>query len=222
MRALLFFTVALFSFMESLAATPAAQESNADPVIAIAPQKDGPAPNVMPVAPQQDSPSPNLPPQASQQDGPSPNAFPEPKADQPKTKPQEKGFVKNIFTTATPKPASQKDREESSRPAPVNVTFVDIDQLQKVIDSLPEEDRRTISAIRVQIATWPREVFDEISAYREFVISSRKVAKQKYALLSQEAKSALETERQLKIKLSPQTAQILESLEVKANRGSHE
>jgi hypothetical protein len=212
MRALLFFTVALFSFTEALAADPAPQESNADSIIAIAPQKDGPAPNVMPVAPQQDSPPPN----------PSPNTLPEPKADQSETKPQEKSFIKNIFTTSTPKPASQKNQEGSSRPAPVNVTFVDIDQLQKVIDSLPEEDRRTISAIRVQIATWPKEVFDEISAYREFVISSRKVAKQKYALLSQEAKSALETERQLKIKLSPQTAQILESLEVKANRGSHE
>jgi hypothetical protein len=192
MRALLFFMAALFSFTGSLAADPAPQEDAAAPVIAIAPH---PAPNAMPAPPPL-----------------------EPKADQPETKPEEKSFIKNIFTTSTPKPVSQKDKEESLRREPVRATFVDIDQLQKVIDSLPEEDRRTISAIRAQISTWPKEVFDEISAYREFVISSRKVAKQKYTLLSQEAKSALETERQLKIKLSPQTAQILESLEVKANR----
>jgi hypothetical protein len=191
--------------MEALAADPAPQENNAAPnIIAIAPQQDGPAPNEMPAAPQPESPAPNMP--------------PAPKDDKSETKPREKSFIKNIFTTPTPKLASQNDKEESPRTEPTSMTFVDIDQLQKVIDSLPEEDRRTISAIRAQITTWPREVFDEISAYREFVISSRKVAKQKYALLSQEAKSALETERQLKIKLSPQTARILESLEVKTNR----
>jgi hypothetical protein len=133
--------------------------------------------------------------------------------------------VKNIFSFGNSagkdkKPYKSNSDENGLEPRetkPFQTQIVDIDQLQKIIDSFPEDDRRTIKAVKVQIATWPKEIFDEISAYREFVISSRRVAKQKYSLLSQEAKSALETERQLKQKLSPDTARTLENLEVRNN-----
>ena len=99
----------------------------------------------------------------------------------------------------------------------IKKTVVNAEQLQKIISSLPEKEKKIISAIKAQITTWPKEVFDEISSYREFVIGARKIAKQKYAFLSQEARRALETEKQLKEKLSPSTIKTLENLEVKVN-----
>lgn len=96
--------------------------------------------------------------------------------------------------------------------------IIDTDQLQSMIDKLPEKDKNTLSAIKTQIATWPPIVFEEISAYREFVINSRKIAQQKYESLSAEAKSALESEKQLKAQLSPQTIQTLEALDVTASK----
>ena len=145
-----------------------------------------------------------------------------PRSDKP-----EAGVVKRIFAPSftadndiKAKSNGKNNDENSVKPTKPDLSqarIIDIDQLQKIIDSFPEEDRRTIKAIKVQIATWPKEVFDEISSYREFVISARRIAKQKYTLLSPEAKSALETERQLKQKLSPATAKILEELEIKNN-----
>jgi len=134
----------------------------------------------------------------------------------PKPKPQKKSLVKNVFTAAVKKKKA-KDSKDSKQAKAVKKKIVDLDQVQEIIDSLPEQDKRIISAVRVQISTWPKEVFDEISAYREFVISARNIAKQKYTMLSPEAKNALETEKQLKAKLSPSTAQTLEGLEVKIN-----
>jgi hypothetical protein len=123
---------------------------------------------------------------------------------------------KNPFAFAfkSNKEAVSKEAQQANEVKAVQVQTVDTDQLQKIIDSLPAEDKRTISAIKAQIATWPKEVFDEITAYREFVINSRKIAKQKYLLLSPEAKSALEAEVQIKAGLSPSTASTLENLQV--------
>ncbi len=92
-------------------------------------------------------------------------------------------------------------------------TSVDTDQLQAIIEKLPPSDQKVLSAVRTQIATWPQEIFEEISSYREFVIGARKIAQQKYDLLSQEAKSALESEKQLKAQLSSETVQKLEALD---------
>lgn len=96
--------------------------------------------------------------------------------------------------------------------------IIDTDQLQSMIDKLPEKDKNTLSAIKTQIATWPPAVFEEISAYREFVINARKIAQQKYESLSAEAKAALESEKQLKAQLSPETIQTLEALDVAASK----
>ena len=127
-----------------------------------------------------------------------------------KIKEKEKKFVKSILTPAQPKKQDKKSKKIIISKKKV----IEIDQLKEIIDSFPEKDRKIITTIRKQITTWPKEVFDEISDYREFIISARKVAQQKYDLLSPEAKSALETERHLKSKLSTNTVRTLESLEV--------
>ena len=139
---------------------------------------------------------------------------PEEKQPQPQSK---KGFVKSIFNTSLGTGNKNKKEKTTKHLKVLKEKIVDVDQLQEIIDDLPAKDKRIITSVKVQISTWPKEVFDEISEYREFVISSRKFAKQKYELLSPEAKTALETEKQLKARLSPETANILESLEVKSS-----
>ena len=158
---------------------------------------------------------------------PQPQPQPQPQAQQPQlqkpekkqnTQPQtKKGFVKSIFNTSLGTENKNKKEKTNKHLKVLKEKIVDVDQLQEIIDDLPAKDKRIITSVKVQISTWPKEVFDEISEYREFVISSRKVAKQKYELLSPEAKTALETEKQLKARLSPETANILESLEVKSS-----
>ncbi|NRA73572.1 MAG: hypothetical protein HRU36_02350 [Rickettsiales bacterium] len=127
-----------------------------------------------------------------------------------KTKNQDKSFVKSIFASSIKKESTEKSK--TTTPSKKNI--IKIDQLKEIIDSLPEQDKKTLVTIRKQISTWPKEVFDEISDYREFIINSRNIAQQKYELLSQEAKKALETERHLKSKLSQSTIKTLENLEV--------
>ena len=111
----------------------------------------------------------------------------------------------------------QETKAKTKKVKATKKTIVGVDELKKIIDSLPEKDRKIISAIKKQISTWPKEVFDEISDYREFIISSRNIAQYKYSLLSPEAKSALETERHLKAKLSQDTVRTLETLKVNIN-----
>lgn len=114
--------------------------------------------------------------------------------------------------------ADQKSEGEPLKKRVLEKNLIDTDQLQAMIDKLPENDKKTLSAIKTQIATWSPEIFEEISAYREFVINSRKIAQQKYESLSPEAKSALESEKQLKAQLSQETIQALEALDVSASK----
>ena len=131
-----------------------------------------------------------------------------------KNKSQEKTFIKSILAPSLKEKNEQEKGKKSKKITASKKKVIDIDQLKEIIDSLPSQDKKIITSIRKQIATWPREVFDEISDYREFIISARKVAQQKYDLLSPEAKSALESEKHLKSKLSKNTVATLESLEV--------
>ena len=128
---------------------------------------------------------------------------------------KEEATSKSVFVSpAKEQKNGKEENKKKKRVKKVKSRPISVEELQKIMDGLPEQDRKIVGSVRTQIAAWPRKVFEEISAYREFVINARNIAKRKYASLSPEAKSALETEKELKSRLSPTTMKILEELEV--------
>ena len=90
------------------------------------------------------------------------------------------------------------------------------EQLEELINQLSTAERNTIIKIQKEIADWPKSVFDEVSNYREFVITARKLAIEKYNKLSPEAQQAIEKEKNLKKQLTPTTIKFLESVQLRA------
>lgn len=90
-----------------------------------------------------------------------------------------------------------------------NVWAQDVDQ---VIASLDEKDRNEISAIRQEIASWPKALRDEIKNYQEFVIMLRAQLKTKYDGLSQDAKNAMKKEEEMVGQLSQEAVTALEKI----------
>lgn len=126
-----------------------------------------------------------------------------------------KTLLKSFFS---PEESVQKGEGERLKKRVIEKSAIDTDQLQVIMDKFPDNDKNILGAIKTQIATWPPEIFEEISSYREFVINARKIAQQKYESLSQEAKMALETEKKLKSQLTEDTTRGLEALDVTASR----
>lgn len=120
----------------------------------------------------------------------------------------------NIHNTQTNKDghttiSADKDSTENKHTAEKKKIILTVDELQNILDKFTAEDKKTMKGIQDQITSWPENVFTEIRAYREFVISSRKKAEEKYKTLSEEAKEAINIEKDLKSKLSPEALKTL-------------
>ena len=89
-------------------------------------------------------------------------------------------------------------------------------QLEEIISKLSTKEKDSILKIQKEISEWPKSIFDEISNYREFVITARKIAAEKYNKLSPEARQALERETNLKSQLSPETVKFLETVQLRS------
>ncbi len=89
-------------------------------------------------------------------------------------------------------------------------------QLEEIIDKLSATERNAIMKIQKEIAEWPKSVFEEISNYREFVMTARKIATDKYHNMSPEARTALQKEKELKAQLTPATIQFLETIQLRS------
>lgn len=89
-------------------------------------------------------------------------------------------------------------------------------QLEEIIDKLSTAERNSIIKIQKEIAEWPKSVFEEISNYREFVMTARKIAIEKYHNMSPEARTALEKEKSLKAQLTPATINFLETVQLRS------
>lgn len=87
-------------------------------------------------------------------------------------------------------------------------------ELQKIIDSLPDQDKTAITKIKEKIAGWPDEIFAEVRNYNEFLIEANRQAHKRYNKLSPAAREALTTERELKKSLSPDAVTILSDIHV--------
>lgn len=89
-------------------------------------------------------------------------------------------------------------------------------QLEEIIDKLSTTERNAIIKIQKEIAEWPKSIFQEISNYREFVMTARKIAIDKYNNMSPEARTALQKEKELKAQLTPATIQFLETIQLRS------
>ena len=87
-------------------------------------------------------------------------------------------------------------------------------ELQRILDALPEKDKKIIKALQKQIAKWPEATFREVREYNEFMMIANKIAKEKYSNLSAAAKKALESEESLKKNLSSDALTSLSTLHV--------
>jgi len=88
------------------------------------------------------------------------------------------------------------------------------ENIQQVLNKLTDTDKQVLKQIQDQISTWPREVFEEIRAYKTFVIEARKKAEALYSALSPEAKEAMKIEQDLKGKLSPNAVTVLGNVDL--------
>ena len=114
------------------------------------------------------------------------------------------------------KRAPLADEQKATQLLNQKTVYVTDKQLEDLINKLSPTERDAITKIQKEIANWPKSVFDEISNYREFVITARKIATEKYHSLSPEALQALETEKALKASLSPETVNFLETIHLRA------
>lgn len=115
-------------------------------------------------------------------------------------------------TEAPKKTTEEQKAEQLLEQKPLIVTDK---QLEEIIDKLSPTEKATITKIQKEIADWPKSVFQEISNYREFIITARKIAAEKYTNLSPEARQALEKEKSLKAELSPATLKLLETVQLR-------
>ncbi len=112
--------------------------------------------------------------------------------------------------------SAPQDPKQTPAQTPLKKTFLTDEELQAVIAKLPDKEKEIIAKIQNEISLWPKSVFNEISTYREFVMTARKIAEEKYKKLSLEAKNAIDHEKQLKAQLTPETVRILETIQLRA------
>lgn len=119
-----------------------------------------------------------------------------------------------INTKSPPKKTTSEDKAKQL--VDQKTLLVTDKQLEEIIDKLSTAERDAIIKIQKEIADWPKSIFDEISSYREFVITARKIAAEKYSKLTPEARQALDREKSLKAQLSPATIKFLETVQLRA------
>lgn len=90
-----------------------------------------------------------------------------------------------------------------------NAVAEDIDE---VINSLSDADRKVIIDLKQEFASWPKKVTEEVQAYRDFETMLREQAKEKYDALSPDAKGALKKDAELTAKLSPSAMEALKKI----------
>lgn len=93
-------------------------------------------------------------------------------------------------------------------------TMLNKEDVLPILDKLSAEDKKNIEAIQKQILSWPKETFEEVKTYREFVIAAHKKAEDMYNALSPEAKEAISIEAKIKEKLSPDSIKLLEQIRI--------
>ena len=116
-----------------------------------------------------------------------------------------------IGHSATVQPESSKAETKTE---PQDKTLITDENVQQILNKFSDGDKQVLKQIQDQISTWPREVFEEIRAYKTFVIEARKKAEALYSALSPEAKEAMKIEQTLKDKLSPNAVAVLGSIEL--------
>ncbi len=127
---------------------------------------------------------------------------------------QKPSITPEAFKKTTETPKKTPDEQKAEQLLEQKPLIVTDKQLEEIIDKLPATDKATITNIQKEIADWPKSVFQEISNYREFVMTARKIAAEKYTNLSPEARQALEKEKSLKAELSPATLKLLETVQL--------
>jgi predicted nucleic acid-binding Zn-ribbon protein len=87
-----------------------------------------------------------------------------------------------------------------------------VEDLDQVLNSLSDNDRKIVIDIKQEILTWPKKVRDEVKEYQDFIITLRAEADDRYNALSPEAKNALKKEEQITSTLSPEAIKKLEDI----------
>lgn len=121
-----------------------------------------------------------------------------------------------LFTQAFANETKEKTHQQHQTHAIQKKLLVTDKQLEEIIDKLSTTERNAIIKIQKEIAEWPKSIFEEISNYREFVMTARKIAIDKYNNMSPEARTALQKEKELKAQLTPATIQFLETIQLRS------
>lgn len=118
--------------------------------------------------------------------------------------------VLNKFIHSAPTKKKNKDKH----PAMHHYKQISEAELQRIINTLPPQDKESLAKIKEKIAGWPDEIFTEVRIYNDFLAAANQEAEKRYNKLSPSAKQALETERALKDTLSSNTIAILSQIHV--------
>jgi hypothetical protein len=108
------------------------------------------------------------------------------------------------------KQTEKKLEDEKGQP----VVYMTEEEVKAMLDKLSSTDKAALKNIQDQILNWPKQVFDEVKAYREFIINSRKAAKEKYEKLSEAAKEAMRIEESMKTLLSTDALNTLATIKI--------